>query len=84
LAELHPDLEAALQRLRAVFGFVEILRIVGHKADQNQDDNEADEAEGRHRRSRWRPGRSAPERRHDLAGGNSDQGPLPDGLSVVV
>jgi hypothetical protein len=30
MAELDPDQEAALRRLRAAFGFVEVLRIVDH------------------------------------------------------
>jgi hypothetical protein len=41
MAELDPDQEAALRRLRAAFGFVEVLRIVDHEADQDHDDNEA-------------------------------------------
>jgi hypothetical protein len=41
MAELDPDQEAALRRLRAAFGFVEVLRIVDHEADQDQDDKEA-------------------------------------------
>jgi hypothetical protein len=35
VAELDPDQEAALRRLRAAFGFVEVLRIVDHKQDQD-------------------------------------------------
>jgi hypothetical protein len=38
MAEVDPDQEAALRRLRAVFGFVEVLRIVDH--DQDQDDDQ--------------------------------------------
>jgi hypothetical protein len=30
----------ALRRLRAAFGFVEVVRIVDHDQDQNQDDDE--------------------------------------------
>ena len=30
MAEVDPDQEAALRRLRTAFGFVEILRIVDH------------------------------------------------------
>jgi hypothetical protein len=41
MAELDPDLAAALRRLRAAFGFVQILRIVDHEADQDEDDDEA-------------------------------------------
>jgi hypothetical protein len=33
MAELDPDQEAALRRLRAAFGFVEVLRIVDHDQD---------------------------------------------------
>jgi hypothetical protein len=40
MAELDPDQEAALRRLRAAFGFVEVLRIVDHHDDQDQDDGE--------------------------------------------
>jgi hypothetical protein len=43
MAELDPDQEAALRRLRAAFGFVEVLEVVDHEADQDQDDNEAAE-----------------------------------------
>jgi hypothetical protein len=35
MAELDPDQEAALRRLRAAFGFVEVLRIVDHHDDQD-------------------------------------------------
>jgi hypothetical protein len=38
MAELDLDQEAALRRLRAAFGFVEILEVVDHEADQDQDD----------------------------------------------
>jgi hypothetical protein len=30
MAEVDPEQEAALRRLRAAFGFVEVLRIVDH------------------------------------------------------
>jgi hypothetical protein len=40
MAELDPDQEAALRRLRAAFGFVEILRIVDHNDDHDQDNDE--------------------------------------------
>ena len=36
MAEVDPDQEAAL-RLRAAFGFVEVLRIVDHDQGQEQD-----------------------------------------------
>jgi hypothetical protein len=32
-----------LRRLRAAFGFVEVLRIVAHNDDQDQDDDEPTE-----------------------------------------
>jgi hypothetical protein len=41
MAEVDPDQEAALRRLRAAFGFVEVLEVVDHETDQDQDDNEA-------------------------------------------
>jgi hypothetical protein len=40
MAEVDPDQEAALRRLRAAFGFIEILRIVDHRDDRDQDDEE--------------------------------------------
>ena len=40
MAEVDPDQEAALRRLRASFGFVEVLRVVDHNDDQDQDDDE--------------------------------------------
>jgi hypothetical protein len=40
MAEVDPDQLAALRRLRAAFGFVEVLRIVDHDDDQGQDDDE--------------------------------------------
>jgi hypothetical protein len=36
MAEVDPDQEAALRRLRAAFGFVEILKVVDHEARQSQ------------------------------------------------
>jgi hypothetical protein len=46
MAEVDPDQEAALRRLRAAFGFIEILRIVDHDDGQDQDDDElTDEGE---------------------------------------
>jgi hypothetical protein len=41
VAEFDPDQEAALRRLRTAFGFVEVLEVVDHEADQDQDDHEA-------------------------------------------
>ena len=40
MAEVDPDQQAALRRLRAAFGFVEILRSVDHNDGQDQDDGE--------------------------------------------
>ena len=40
MAEVDPDQEAALRRLRAAFGFVEVLRIVDHDDGLDQDDDE--------------------------------------------
>jgi len=41
MAEVDPNQEAALRRLRAAFGFVGVLEVVDHEADQDEDDNEA-------------------------------------------
>jgi hypothetical protein len=41
MAELDPDQAAALRRLRAAFGFVEVLAVVDHETDQVEDDDEA-------------------------------------------
>jgi hypothetical protein len=35
MAKVDPDQEAALRRLRAAFGFVEVLRIVDHNDDRD-------------------------------------------------
>ena len=43
MAEVDPDQEAALRRLRAAFGFVEVLRVVDHDAGQDQDDDQPTE-----------------------------------------
>jgi hypothetical protein len=40
MAEVDPDQEAALRRLRAAFGFVQVLRIVHHDQDQDQDQDD--------------------------------------------
>jgi len=45
MAEVDPDQVAALRRLRAAFGFVEVLRIVDHHDDQDQDDEPIEEGE---------------------------------------
>jgi hypothetical protein len=44
MAKLDPDQETVLRRLRAAFGFVEVLEVVDHKADQDQDDDEVVDA----------------------------------------
>jgi hypothetical protein len=41
VAELDPDQEAVLRRLRAAFGFVEVLRVVDHEDDQERDSGHA-------------------------------------------
>jgi hypothetical protein len=46
MGEVDPDQEAALRRLRATFGFVEVLRTIDHDLDQDQDDDQrTDEGE---------------------------------------
>jgi hypothetical protein len=45
MAEVDPDQEAALRRLRAVFGFVEVLRIVDRDDGQDQGDEPIEEGE---------------------------------------
>ncbi len=45
MAEVDPDQLAALRRLRAAFGFVEVLRIIDHDGGQDQDDELIDEGE---------------------------------------
>ena len=46
MAEVDPDQEAALRRLRAAFGFVEVLRVVDHDQGQDQDDDQPTEEGG--------------------------------------
>jgi hypothetical protein len=47
VAEVDPEQVAALRRLRAAFGFVEVLRIVDHhEQDQDEDDDAPPEEEG--------------------------------------
>ena len=44
MAEVDPDQEAALRRLRAAFGFVEVLWILDHHHDDyDQDDQPIEE-----------------------------------------
>jgi hypothetical protein len=45
VAEIDPDQEAALRRLRAAFGFIEVLRVVDHNDGQDQDDEPTEESE---------------------------------------
>ena len=45
MAEVDPDQEAALRRLRAAFGFVEVLRIIDYNDGQDQDDQPTEEGE---------------------------------------
>jgi hypothetical protein len=41
VGQVDPDQDAALRRLRAVFGFVEILEVVDHEpAGEDQEDGE--------------------------------------------
>jgi hypothetical protein len=42
MAEVDPDQDAALRRLRAAFGFVEVLRIIDHEQDQGDGELEAE------------------------------------------
>jgi hypothetical protein len=47
VAEVGPDQEAALRRLRAAFGFVEVLQIVqivDHEAGQDQAGEDGEQA----------------------------------------
>ena len=46
MAEVDPDQDAALRRLRAAFGFVQVLRIIDHHDGQDHHDDETiEEAE---------------------------------------
>jgi hypothetical protein len=44
MADLDPDQDAALRRLRAAFGFVEVLRVIDHQAQQDATSDEQPEA----------------------------------------
>jgi hypothetical protein len=44
MADVDPDLDAALRRLRAAFGFVEVLRVIDHQAEQDATRDEEAEA----------------------------------------
>jgi hypothetical protein len=37
MADVDPEQEAALRRLRAAFGFVEVLRVVDHVQDDDDE-----------------------------------------------
>ena len=39
MGQVDPDQDAALRRLRAAFGFVEVLQIVDHETGQDQGDD---------------------------------------------
>jgi hypothetical protein len=41
VAEVDPEQEAALRRLRAGFGFIEVLPMVDHEQDQDEDIDQA-------------------------------------------
>jgi hypothetical protein len=43
MAEVDPDQDAVLRRLRAAFGFVEVLAIIDHDADRDQGDDQTGE-----------------------------------------
>jgi hypothetical protein len=45
VGQVDPDQDAALRRLGAAFGFVEVLAIIEHQPDQDQGDDEAAEAD---------------------------------------
>jgi hypothetical protein len=45
MAEVDSDQEAALRRLRAAFGFVEVLEVIEHAAPQDRGDDAAEEGE---------------------------------------
>jgi hypothetical protein len=51
VAHVHPDQEAALRRLRAAFGFIEVLEIIDH---QPSEDPEAARSRGTTRTRTWR------------------------------
>jgi hypothetical protein len=53
MAEVNPDQDVALRRLRAAFGFVEVLRIVDHNDDQDQNDHEPLEEGGQAPPADW-------------------------------
>jgi hypothetical protein len=43
MAEVDPDQEAALRRLRVAFGFVEVLEIIDHEPAQDSAGDQSDE-----------------------------------------
>jgi hypothetical protein len=44
--QVDPELEAALRRLRAAFGFVEVVEVIDHRADQSATPSDAAGQEG--------------------------------------
>jgi hypothetical protein len=44
MGQVDPDQDAALRRLRAAFGFVEVLAIIDHQPDRDQGEDEGAEA----------------------------------------
>jgi hypothetical protein len=45
MAEVDPHQKAALRRLRAAFGFVQVLRVINHGQGQDEDDQPIEEGE---------------------------------------
>jgi hypothetical protein len=43
--QVDPELDAALRRLRAAFGFVEVLEVIDHPADQDRATTQADSSD---------------------------------------
>ena len=46
MPQVDPELEAALRRLRAAFGFVEVVEVIDHRADQSATPSDAAGQEG--------------------------------------
>jgi hypothetical protein len=44
VAHLDPDQEAALRRLRAAFGLVEVLEVIDHQAGEDPGDEDDEQA----------------------------------------
>jgi hypothetical protein len=64
MAELDPEQEAALRRLRAAFGFVEVLRVIDHNDDQDQDNEPIEEGKQGPPAGGWRQGADGGLRRY--------------------